>query len=173
MASFMAWFLNLGGSTYLKQFQGWRPPVAQDYHCGTFHPCPVFRGHNGAPFQLQPMIRNTADTWGGIARLFHWLMAMLILVQVVLGWVAVSLRLSPLKLNLFVWHKSIGIVILALALARILWRVTNVTPGLPEGTPAWERHAARWNHVLLYLVLIVMPITGWIVNSAAGIPFRI
>jgi cytochrome b561 len=119
------------------------------------------------------MLRNTAHSWGGIARLLHWLIAALMLAQVVLGWWAVSQRLSPLKLNLFVWHKSIGIVILVLALARILWRVTNVTPGLPVGTRAWERHAAHWNHALLYLVLVAMPVTGWIVNSASGVPFRI
>ena len=100
-------------------------------------------------------------------------MAALIAAQIALGWVAVSLRLSPLKLNVFVWHKSIGMVLLVLVLGRILWRLTNVTPALPGGTQSWERHAARWNHALLYAAMIAMPVTGWIVNSAAGIPFRI
>lgn len=118
-------------------------------------------------------IRNTEHSWGAPARVFHWLMAVLVLAQIGLGWAAASWRLSPLKLNLFVWHKSIGMVILVLALMRILWRLANVTPALPDGTPRWERRAARWSHALLYLALIAMPVTGWIVNSAAGIPFRI
>jgi len=119
------------------------------------------------------MIRNTAHSWGSAARLFHWLIAALILAQIPLGWAAASLRLSPLKLNLFVWHKSIGMMILGLALLRILWRVTNVTPLLPGETPEWERIAARWSHALLYAALLAMPVTGWVVNSASGIPFRI
>jgi cytochrome b561 len=100
-------------------------------------------------------------------------MAAAILAQIALGWAAASWRISPLKLNLFVWHKSIGMLVLVLALSRILWRLVNVTPALPEGMPAWERRAARWSHALLYLAMIVMPVTGWVVNSAAGIPFRI
>ena len=117
--------------------------------------------------------KNTLDAWGAPAKLFHWVMAALILAQIGLGWVAVSWRLSPLKLNLFVWHKSIGMLILALALLRLLWRLANPSPALPGGTPAWERNAARGSHVLLYLAMIAMPFSGWIVNAAANVPFRI
>lgn len=119
------------------------------------------------------MIRNTSVAWGTPARLLHWTIAALVLAQIVLGWVAVSLRLSPLKLDLFVWHKSIGLVVLALVVVRILWRFANPTPALPAATPAWERRAARASHLLLYGALIAMPLTGWVVNSAANIPFRI
>jgi cytochrome b561 len=116
---------------------------------------------------------NTGDSWGAPAKFFHWVMAALILAQIALGWTAASWRLSPTKLNLFFWHKSIGMLILALALLRLLWRLANRAPALPAGTPAWERGAAHASHALLYLAIIVMPVTGWIVNSAANIPFRI
>jgi cytochrome b561 len=119
------------------------------------------------------MLRNTEQGWGVPAKLLHWAVAALVLVQICLGWVAVSWRLSPTKLDLFVWHKSIGLLILLLMLVRMAWRSVNVTPSLPAGRALLERRAARASHLLLYLVLLVMPLTGWIINSAANIPFRI
>jgi len=116
---------------------------------------------------------NTRDSWGTPAKFFHWLIAALIVAQVVLGLVAVRWPLSPLKLNLFVWHKSIGIMILALVALRLLSRLASPVPALPPDTPAWEHLAARASHVLLYLVMIGLPVTGWIISSASGIPFRI
>jgi cytochrome b561 len=119
------------------------------------------------------MFRNTIESWGTPARLLHWSIAALVLAQFALGWTAAKWRLSPLKLELFVWHKSTGLLILGLVVLRIFWRLANPTPEMPADTPIWERHAARISHGLLYLLLIAMPVTGWIVNSAANIPFRI
>ena len=119
------------------------------------------------------MLRNNSDSWGAPAKLFHWLMALLIFAQIALGLLAVSWRLSPTKLNLFFWHKSTGMLILALLALRLLWRLANRTPELPASMPGWERAAARLSHGLLYLLMIALPITGWIVNSASNIPFRI
>ena len=119
------------------------------------------------------MLRNTVDSWGAPAKLFHWIMAALILAQIALGWTAASWRLSPTKLDLFVWHKSTGVLILTLVVLRLLWRLGNPAPALPADTPRWERLAARISHALLYLLMIVMPVSGWIVNSAANIPFQI
>jgi cytochrome b561 len=116
---------------------------------------------------------NTDSSWGAPARFLHWLVAALIFIQFALGWLAVGWRLSPMKLNLFVWHKSTGVVILAIVLLRLLWRLANPTPALPAETPAWERAAAHVSHGLLYVMMIAMPLTGWIVQSAAGVPFRI
>lgn len=116
---------------------------------------------------------NTDSSWGAPARFLHWLIAALIFAQFALGWLAAGWRLSPLKLNLFVWHKSIGMVVLALVLVRLLWRLANPTPALPADTPAWERAAARLSHALLYVIMLAMPLTGWVISSASGIPFRI
>lgn len=95
------------------------------------------------------------------------------LAQFALGWTAASWHLSPAKLNLFVWHKSIGMLVLALAVLRIAWRLGNPIPALPPGTPAWERAAAHGSHALLYALLIAMPLDGWLINSASGVPFSI
>lgn len=119
------------------------------------------------------MLRNDSASWGGAAKAFHWVMALLILAQIVLGLMAASWHLSPTKIQLFFWHKSNGMLILALLALRLVWRLANPTPALPIGTPAWERAAARASHALLYALMIALPVTGWIVNSASNIPFRI
>ena len=116
---------------------------------------------------------NSDSSWGAPAKFLHWLVAILIFIQFALGWLAVGWRLSPTKLNLFVWHKSTGILILLLVLVRLLWRLVNLTPVIPLDTPAWERGAARLSHGLLYILMIAMPLAGWIVQSASGVPFRI
>jgi cytochrome b561 len=123
--------------------------------------------------RLSGSLRNTDAGWGAPAKLLHWTVAILVFVQIPLGWAAVNWRLSPTKLDLYVWHKSLGMLILALMVVRIAWRMGNVAPTLPAGMPPMERAAARWNHLLLYLLLVLMPVTGWIINSAANVPFRI
>lgn len=119
------------------------------------------------------MLANTAAAWGAPAKFFHWTVALLILVQIGLGLAAVLWRLSPLKLELFVWHKSTGMLILALMLARLGWRLANRSPALPPQTPAWERRAAHASHAALYALAIALPLSGWVINSAAGVPFSV
>ena len=119
------------------------------------------------------MLRNSRDAWGSVAKALHWLMLVLIIVQISLGWVAVTWRLSPMKLNLFIWHKSTGILILLVAVIRIGWRLANPPPQSPVGLPDWERVAGIASHVLLYLLLVAIPMTGWVINSAANIPLNV
>lgn len=119
------------------------------------------------------MLCNTMDSWGVISKGLHWTMAGFIFVQLVLGPLAVSWRLSPTKLDLFVWHKSIGMLILALVILRAIWRLLNPTPTLPSDLPRWEHTSARLSHALLYLIMFMLPISGWIINSAANIPFKV
>jgi cytochrome b561 len=119
------------------------------------------------------MLRNSPDSWGLAARFFHWLMAALIFAQIALGWTAVSWRLSPLKLELFVWHKSVGMLLLVLLVLRLLWRLGNPPPVHPEGLASWEKRAARIVHALLYVLMAALPMTGWVISSASNIPFKV
>lgn len=119
------------------------------------------------------MLRNSQRSWGVVARFLHWLVAVLVFAQFGLGWAAVRWPLSPTKLDLFVWHKSVGMLVLALMCVRIAWRLANPAPVFPEQMTPLECGAARLGHVLLYLLLIVLPTTGWILSSASGIPFRV
>jgi cytochrome b561 len=119
------------------------------------------------------LLRNDTDSWGGPAKLFHWVMALLIFAQIPLGLMAANWHLSPTKIELFFWHKSTGMLLLALLALRLGWRLANPTPALPAGTPRWARAAARSGHALLYALMVALPVTGWIINSASNIPFRV
>src|SRR5205809_6687478 len=105
------------------------------------------------------MLRNASDSWGAPAKLFHWVMAALILAQIALGLMAANWRLSPTKIELFFWHKSTGMLILALVALRLLWRLANPTPLLPPGIAAWERAAPPLSRLLLDALLIALPVT--------------
>jgi cytochrome b561 len=121
---------------------------------------------------MAAIVKNTVDSWGAVAKSFHWLIALLILGQLVLGTIAEGYRLSPLKLDLFVWHKSIGITILLLVILRFAWRLYNPPPAVPAGIPAWETNLARIGHALLSLLMFALPLTGWWVSDTTRIPFK-
>lgn len=102
------------------------------------------------------------------AMALHWLMALLILSALPLGLYMADLPLSPHKLQLYAWHKWIGITVLALWLARVVWRVTHAAPAMPAGMPRWQHLAAEWTHRALYLLMFLIPLTGWLMSSALG-----
>lgn len=116
------------------------------------------------------MIRNTDHSWGLVSILFHWTMAALFLGQFWLGWHMQGVRNLVEQYNLYQWHKSFGFTILGLAILRILWAVTSRRPKLPENMPAGERSIARGSHVVLYLALVLVPLTGWAVVSTSPLP---
>jgi cytochrome b561 len=98
----------------------------------------------------------------------HWLTALLILVALPMGMVMHELDLSPFKLQLYAWHKWIGVTVFGLTLLRLLWRATHPVPPPPAGMPAWQRWLASGVHGLLYLLLILIPLSGWLMSSAKG-----
>lgn len=116
--------------------------------------------------------RNTENHWGWVSKLLHWLTAALILIQIPLGFYAEELKLSPLKLDLFVWHKSIGMLILLLAIQRLLWRITGTIPVTAFTTPIQKR-LGQLAHAMLYGLMIALPVSGWITTSAANIPTKL
>ncbi len=118
------------------------------------------------------MWRNSTEGWGTLSKTLHWLVAALIVVQVPLGAIADDMKLSPLKLDLFVWHKSVGMLVLALVLVRLGWRLGQPVPRPADVSPLLRR-LATLTHVLLYVLLLVIPLSGWVVNSAAGIPVKL
>src|SRR5262245_7145784 len=115
-------------------------------------------------------LRNTSDRFGVVARTFHWLTLLLLIGSFTLAISMVDLPLSPRKLELYSWHKWFGVTIFLLAVLRLAWRLGNPVPALPASTPAWQRRLARLSHGGLYTLLIVMPVTGWIMSSALNLP---
>jgi cytochrome b561 len=110
--------------------------------------------------------QSTPTRYGAVAQGFHWLIAALIVVQFTLAWSADDLPLGARKLALLARHKSFGMTILMLATLRLLWRLFNRPPELPVGMSTIERRLARATHVLFYVLLFVMPLTGWMMSSA-------
>ena len=100
----------------------------------------------------------------------HWLIFALIACGFTLALYMVDLPLSPQKLKYFGWHKWIGVTVFMLAVARLLWRLTHGAPAMPAEMPAWQRSAALATHVLLYALIVIIPVTGWLYSSAAGVP---
>jgi cytochrome b561 len=102
---------------------------------------------------------------------FHWLIALLIVSGFALGLVMTSIPgFTPNKLRYFSWHKWIGVTAFALVLLRIVWRWTHSAPPLPGHMSGWQRLAAQAVHVLLYLLMIAVPVTGYLYSSAANVP---
>ena len=114
--------------------------------------------------------RNTAERYGGIAQLFHWVIVGLIITQFVLANRSDDLPLGIKKIAVLAQHKSVGMTILMLALLRLVWRFTNPVPAEPTTIPSWQRLAARGSHMLLYLLLFIMPLSGWLMSSARNFP---
>jgi len=103
------------------------------------------------------------------AIVLHWLVALLIFVAFPLGLYMADLPFSPEKLKLFSYHKWIGVTVFTLAALRVAWRLTHTPPPLPASVADWQRRASAIVHGLLYLLILVVPISGWLMSSAKGV----
>ena len=110
--------------------------------------------------------RNRYST---VSLILHWLIAALVVGQILLI-MAHDATEGPISREFVNLHKSVGLGILVLTLARIGWRLANPAIPLPDGTPRWQKVAARGTHGLFYVLLIGMPLVGWAASSAAGRP---
>lgn len=114
-------------------------------------------------------IKNTVTRYGIVAILLHWIMAIIIIGMVAVGLYMADLPASLLKLRLFGLHKEFGVLVLMLAMIRIVWRIGNITPLLPDTIPQWQKLAAHAVHWAFYGFMFVLPITGLLLSSAAGL----
>ena len=108
-----------------------------------------------------------------VAIVLHWILALVIAGQLALGWLMQEIPKSPpgQRAAVFNVHKSIGITILLLMLVRLAWRLTHRPPALPP-MPRWQAWAALANHWLIYAVLIVMALAGYLGSAFSGYPVR-
>lgn len=103
-----------------------------------------------------------------VAKGLHWLMAAMILGLLALGIYMSDLPLSPQKLTLYSWHKWAGVTVFLLVWLRLLWRITHRPPALPETLSPLMRLAAHAGHAALYVLMVAIPLTGWLMSSAKG-----
>ncbi len=113
-------------------------------------------------------LKNTKSSYGAVAKCFHWLMAILIIGLIIVGFVMTDMQGSPDKFRLYGLHKSVGASILLLVLLRLIWKYKNISPELPDSLDSWQKLGAKANHWVLYGLMIAMPLSGWAMSSAAG-----
>ena len=102
------------------------------------------------------------------AKVLHWLMAALLFGLLALGFYMHDLPLSPEKLKLYSWHKWAGVTAFLLVWLRLLWRVTHRPPALPASMSRQMQLVAHAGHGLLYVLMIAIPLSGWLMSSAKG-----
>ena len=104
------------------------------------------------------------------AKWLHWIMAVLIIALLILGFYMADLPKGPDKTALVQFHKAIGTVMLVLAAVRLWWRIGHTPPPLPASIAAWQAQVVYSAHWLLYGLMIAQPLSGWAMSSARGFP---
>ena len=103
------------------------------------------------------------------AKGLHWLMALMILGLLALGFYMEDLPLSPEKLQFYSWHKWAGVTVFVLVWLRLLWRVAHRPPAYPPSMWGLQQGLAHSGHLVLYVLMIVIPLSGWLMSSAKGV----
>lgn len=107
--------------------------------------------------------------YSGVAMLLHWVIAVLVIMNWRIAATAEQLQ-GAAKAEVFGYHKAWGMLILALTLARLAWRLTHRPPALASTLRPWERTLAKTTHALFYVLLIGLPLGGWLATSFLGRP---
>lgn len=115
------------------------------------------------------MWRNSPTAFGRTSRVLHWTMALLIVVLLILGTVLTRIQPNLSTLWLYGLHKTLGLTALGLGLVRLIWH--RISPPPPPLGPAahWQNRAARATHRALYVLMLAIPLSGWIASSATGL----
>lgn len=115
-----------------------------------------------------------STTYTRTAIVLHWLIAAAVFAQISLGWWMIGIPKSPpgVRAWWFNVHKSIGITLGVLIVARVLWRLAHRPPALPLSMPRWQRIAAAFSHAGLYVCMVLMPLTGYFGSSFTKYPIK-
>lgn len=108
------------------------------------------------------------ETYARPARWIHWLTALAVLFVIPAGFIMMNMPPGPGQDRLFDLHRSVGTLILALAVLRVAVRIAFGAPPRPPGLPDWQWRIANFTHHLLYALIFVMPLLGWAASSAFG-----
>ena len=112
--------------------------------------------------------------YGSVARLFHWVMVVLVAVQLGAGVAVTGEGFQQSTIDaLFILHKGMGVILLLLVLARVGWRLTHAAPPMPDHIPARERRIATVTHGFIYFFLVVQPVSGYVRTVGDGFPVEI
>jgi cytochrome b561 len=115
-----------------------------------------------------------ASRYDRVAIALHWVIALAVLAQIGLGLWMIEIPKQPVGVRAY-WfnlHKSVGLTLAFLIVVRLAWRLAHRPPPLPAALPRWQRLAALANHRLLYLCMIVMPLSGYLGSNFSGYPIK-
>lgn len=114
-------------------------------------------------------IRNASDGYGLVSKVLHWVLALLILGLIWLGWVVVDMGYySPWYNTAITAHETLGMLVLALAAFKLVWMLYSPTPAPQGELRPWERGASKLVHWVLFLALFVIPVTGYLTSTSDG-----
>lgn len=113
-------------------------------------------------------MQPASERYSLVAIALHWTIAVLVGGLLAWGWYMTDIPRGPERGFAFGLHKSFGILVFALMLVRIAWRLLNPPPPPPPGMPAWQRVAAGATHLLFYVLLLAHPLTGYLSSSFSG-----
>lgn len=119
------------------------------------------------------MIRNGRTDFGWVTILLHWVIALLIVGLIALGFIMVRTAVDPaLQFSLYQWHKSFGLTALLLAVIRLVWRLANRIPAPVNGLTRFESRSASAMHLVLLALTLIVPLAGWALASTStlGMP---
>ena len=114
------------------------------------------------------MCRNTSSTYGGLSRLFHWVVGLMIITMLCVGFYMTDLAPSDQKWEIYGLHKATGVVVLALVFLRFGWRLINIIPDLPKTIPNWQAIGYRFGMKLMYVFMLLMPASGILMSLYGG-----
>ena len=109
------------------------------------------------------------EVFGPVRRGVHWCIAALLLVQIPLAWYMIDLPDGASRDENYALHRALGMVLFALAIFRLIWAVLSRRPRLPTEMSVFEKALAKVSQFILYVIVILMPISGWLMSSAAGV----
>jgi cytochrome b561 len=118
-------------------------------------------------------VSGTPSEYNGVAKGLHWLTLVLLVVQFGVAWTMPEVDRDAKPVDLIAWHLSIGVFILLLMLVRLGWRAISAVPAAPANLAPALRLLSRVTHFLLYGILIVLPLLGWIYASSRGWAVRV
>ncbi len=115
------------------------------------------------------MCRNTATQFGLVSKCLHWSMALLIIALIVLGWLMVGMDYyNPWATPALDYHKALGMLVLILCLLRLAWLLCSITPAESLSLKQWERFLAKSVHRIFYLLMLLIPISGYVISTSLG-----
>lgn len=114
-------------------------------------------------------VSNTELRYGSVAMTLHWLIALALIANICIGLYMSDLpRFDPSKFQLIALHKSIGLTVLMLSVLRLIWRLVNPVPPPPAGMQPWLKFASRTMHAILYVLMVGIPLSGWLMISVGS-----